>query len=103
MLASKRLLFYDNVQNRGVKRQLDQEVYACDLLYSDFFDVLLVFSKVDTRFYDGRTGSLRMVNSDINWQTRSKELICDSKKLLAVVDNRLEQFNLKHFTRIDGC
>ncbi len=34
VLASKKLVFYDNVQNRGVKRQLEQEVHACDLLYS---------------------------------------------------------------------
>lgn len=72
MIASKKLVWFDNVQNRSLKKQLDQEVYACDILYSDFFDVMLVFTKVDTRFYDGKTGKLRMVENSVTGMTRGK-------------------------------
>jgi hypothetical protein len=89
VMGSKKLIFFDNVANRNIKKQMEQEVYACDVIYSDIFDVMIVFTKIDTRFYDGKTGQLKMVESAICSQTKCKELVGCSKKLLTLVEKRL--------------
>lgn len=45
VIATKKLLYYDNMMNKKAKRMLDQEAYPCDVMYSDFFDILVVFTK----------------------------------------------------------
>lgn len=45
VIGGKKLIFFDNSHNNRIKKQLDQDVYATDVLYSRCFDILVVFTK----------------------------------------------------------
>ena len=44
-IAGKRIIYYDNTVNRKIKNQFDIDVFPCQIMYSETYDVLIVITK----------------------------------------------------------